>query len=121
MFDRGIASCLKYIEAVPWSESDEEKLKSWFARYKFDEAISQDVQARLFPQGPNHSEVLALQLIRSFANGVNSDARKEMQCRHKCSERQHAAHAVAQCIFVNRALVDDHVGVDQQARHAQTP
>nr|XP_010921714.1 LOW QUALITY PROTEIN: BTB/POZ domain-containing protein At2g13690-like [Elaeis guineensis] len=79
MFDRGIASCLKYIEAVPWSESDEEKLKSWFARYKFDEAISQDVQARLFSQGPNHSEVLALQLIRSVANGVNSDARKEMQ------------------------------------------
>ncbi|XP_038984246.1 BTB/POZ domain-containing protein At2g13690-like [Phoenix dactylifera] len=79
MFDRGITSCLKYIEAVPWSEKDEEKLKSLFARYTFDEAISQDVLARLFPRGPNQSEVLALQLIRSVANGTNSNARKEMQ------------------------------------------
>ncbi|XP_010911628.1 BTB/POZ domain-containing protein At2g13690 [Elaeis guineensis] len=79
MFNRGVASCLKYIEAIPWSESDEEKLKSLFARYPFDEAISEDVLARLLPQGPKHSEDLAVQLIQSITNGANSNARKEMQ------------------------------------------
>ncbi|CAN6209823.1 unnamed protein product, partial [Urochloa humidicola] len=41
MFNRGIKLCLTYIEAVPWSENEEEKLKSLFARFTFDEAISQ--------------------------------------------------------------------------------
>jgi hypothetical protein len=40
MFDRGIKSCLEYIEAVPWNENEEKKLKNLFARCTFDEAVS---------------------------------------------------------------------------------
>ncbi|KAK3411442.1 hypothetical protein EUGRSUZ_I00209 [Eucalyptus grandis] len=32
VFKRGISSCLKYLEAVPWTEEEEEKLRSLFTR-----------------------------------------------------------------------------------------
>ncbi|KAJ0973120.1 hypothetical protein J5N97_021079 [Dioscorea zingiberensis] len=79
MFDRGVTSCLKYLEAVPWSESEEEKLKSLFTRCVFDEEVSRDVLARLGEQGPNKSEDLAVRLIQSVASGTNSNARRELQ------------------------------------------
>ncbi|RZC52848.1 hypothetical protein C5167_021262 [Papaver somniferum] len=40
MFTRGVLSCLKYLEAVPWSEDEEEKLKSLFTRYTYDKKPS---------------------------------------------------------------------------------
>ncbi|KAK8921294.1 BTB/POZ domain-containing protein [Platanthera zijinensis] len=79
MFDRGTISCLKYLEAVPWSELEEEKLKSLFSRCSFDESVAEEVLARLHPEGSSGSSELALQLISSVANGTNSYARKELQ------------------------------------------
>ncbi|KAL6638963.1 hypothetical protein ACP70R_022693 [Stipagrostis hirtigluma subsp. patula] len=79
MFDRGIKSCLAYIEAVPWSENDEEKLKSLFARCTFDEVISQDILARLRPHSWNSSEDLTVQLVQAVTCSTNSGARKDMQ------------------------------------------
>lgn len=79
MFDRGVASCLNYIEAVPWSESDEEKIKNLFARCTFDEAVTRDILARLQLDGPSGSGDLAVQLIQSIAEGTNGSARKELQ------------------------------------------
>ncbi|XP_062190306.1 BTB/POZ domain-containing protein At2g13690-like [Phragmites australis] len=79
MFDRGIKLCLTYIEAVPWSENEEEKLKSLFARCTFDEVISQDILARLRPHSWNSSEDLTIQLIQSVTSSTNSGAKKDMQ------------------------------------------
>jgi len=79
MFDKGVVSCLNYIEAVPWSESEEEKLKNLFARCTFDESVTQDILARLQLEGPSGSEDLAAQLIQSIAGGTNGIARKELQ------------------------------------------
>lgn len=79
MFDRGMRSCLKYLEAVPWSEHEEEKLKSLFSRRPFDVSVTEEVLARLHPEGSSSSEELAVQLIRSVANGTNGNARKELQ------------------------------------------
>ncbi|KAG0486960.1 hypothetical protein HPP92_009055 [Vanilla planifolia] len=79
MFDRGTMSCLRYLEAVPWNEHEEEKLKGLFSRCSFDESVAEVVLARLRPQGSNSSEELAVQLIRSVANGTNVNARKELQ------------------------------------------
>ncbi|XP_042471231.1 BTB/POZ domain-containing protein At2g13690-like [Zingiber officinale] len=78
--DRSIRSCLQYIEAVPWNESEEEKLKSLLARCKFDEAITEDVLSRLGPKECDNSEDVAMHLIQSVTNGTNRKARKEMQC-----------------------------------------
>ncbi|KAM0940586.1 putative BTB/POZ domain-containing protein [Dioscorea sansibarensis] len=79
MFDRGVISCLKYLEAVPWSESEEEKLKILFTKCVFDEEVSKDVLARLGEQGQGKSEELAVRLIQSVASGMNCNARKELQ------------------------------------------
>ncbi|KAG6481777.1 hypothetical protein ZIOFF_058398 [Zingiber officinale] len=78
MFDRGIRFCLSYIEAVPWTEAEEEKLKRLFTRCKFDEAVRREVLSRLDPQDCNYSGDLALRLIQSVTNATNSSARKEM-------------------------------------------
>jgi hypothetical protein len=79
MFDRGIKSCLTYIEAVPWSENEEDKLKNLFARFTFDEAISQDIMVRLRPHSWKSSDDLTVQLIQSVTTSTNSGARKDMQ------------------------------------------
>lgn len=79
MFDRGTRSCLKYLEAVPWSEHEEEKLKTLFSRCTFDSSVTEEVLARLHPEDSSRSGELAVQLIRSVANGANINARKELQ------------------------------------------
>ncbi|KAJ1292775.1 hypothetical protein BS78_01G016400 [Paspalum vaginatum] len=79
MFDRGIESCLKYIEAVPWNENEEEKLKHVFARCTFDESVSKDVLERLQQQCRSSSKDLIVQLVESITSGTNNNARKEMQ------------------------------------------
>ncbi|ONK77414.1 uncharacterized protein A4U43_C02F6280 [Asparagus officinalis] len=79
LFDRGVESCLNYIEAVPWSESEEEKLKSLFARCTFDEVTTQDILSRLQLEGTRSSDDLAVHLIQSIAEGTNVNARKELQ------------------------------------------
>ncbi|KAE8776176.1 BTB/POZ domain-containing protein [Hordeum vulgare] len=79
MFDKGIRSCLEYIEAVPWTENEEEKLKHLFARCTFDEALSKDVLARLQTQPSSSSEDLTDQLIQSVTSSTNNSARKDMQ------------------------------------------
>lgn len=79
MFHRGVTACLKYLGAVPWNESEEEKLQSLFARCTVDEAVSKDILARLYPQEPTLSGDLALKLIQSISNGTNNNARKELQ------------------------------------------
>ena len=79
MFNRGIKSCLVYIEAVPWSENEEEKLKNLFARLTFDEEISQDILARLRPHNWKSSDDLTVQLIQSVTSSTNNGARKDMQ------------------------------------------
>ena len=79
MFERGIRSCLEYIEAVPWNENEEEKLKHLFARCTFDEALSKDVLARLQPREESSSEDLTVQLIQSVTSSTNNGARKDMQ------------------------------------------
>ncbi|RCV40028.1 hypothetical protein SETIT_9G018400v2 [Setaria italica] len=79
MFDRGIEACLNYIEAVPWNENEEEKLKRVFGRCTFDESVCKDVLARLQQQCRSSSEDLTVQLVESVTSGTNNGARKELQ------------------------------------------
>ncbi|KAL5993006.1 hypothetical protein ACLOJK_013926 [Asimina triloba] len=78
MFDRGVASCLYYLEAVPWCENEEDKLKSLFSRCTFDEAVSQVVLARLRMQD-SVSQPLAIYLIQSITRGSDANARRELK------------------------------------------
>ncbi|PIA47712.1 hypothetical protein AQUCO_01400362v1 [Aquilegia coerulea] len=80
MFTKGVLSCLKYIEAVPWSESEEDRLRSLFTRVTFDDATTRDVLARLsLPEQTNSQQHLALQLVHSVTTGTDSNSRSELK------------------------------------------
>ncbi|KAF7135644.1 hypothetical protein RHSIM_Rhsim08G0003000 [Rhododendron simsii] len=80
MFTRGVLSCLRYLEAVPWSEEEEDKLRSLFNRYNFDEATSGDILARLHSLDSVHSQqTLARQLVWSITTCTNANARNELK------------------------------------------
>uniref|UniRef100_A0ACD5XSU9 Uncharacterized protein n=1 Tax=Avena sativa TaxID=4498 RepID=A0ACD5XSU9_AVESA len=79
MFDRGVNDCLKYLEAVPWNEPEEEKIKSLLSRHSSNEAASQDLLSRLQPQNSTSSSELVFELIQSITKGTNNNARKELR------------------------------------------
>lgn len=79
MFDRGVNYCLKYLEAVPWNEPEEEKIKSLLSWHSSNEAASQDLLARLQPQNSTSSSELVFELIQSITKGTNNSARKELR------------------------------------------
>jgi hypothetical protein len=79
MFDRGVTNCLKYLEAVPWSEPEEERIKSLLSQYPCNKTVSQDLLARLQPQEPSSSAELVVELMDSITKGTNNNARKDLR------------------------------------------
>lgn len=80
MFNRCVLSCLKYLEAVSWSEEEEEKLRSLFTRFKFDDSTTKDILARLFSVDVVDSQSnLARQLVWSITNCSDANARNELK------------------------------------------
>ncbi|XVF61009.1 hypothetical protein PTKIN_Ptkin08bG0093700 [Pterospermum kingtungense] len=80
MFRRGFTSCLKYLEAVPWTEEEEEKLRNLFTRLKFDDATSTDILSRLCPQQSTDTQQnLAKHLISSITSCSDANARNELK------------------------------------------
>ncbi|KAL1326820.1 hypothetical protein HN51_036934 [Arachis hypogaea] len=82
MFNKGVLSCLKYLEAVPWTEEEEEKLRSLFTRFKFDDATARDILARLYLHDSTDSQFLpniARQLVWSISTCEDANARIELK------------------------------------------
>ncbi|KAF8411694.1 hypothetical protein HHK36_004252 [Tetracentron sinense] len=80
MFTRGVLSCLKYLEAVPWDENEEEKLKRLFTRFTFDDATTRDILARLYSlDSVDSQQHLAIQLVWLITNGTDLNARRELK------------------------------------------
>ncbi|XVE62002.1 hypothetical protein DITRI_Ditri06bG0083800 [Diplodiscus trichospermus] len=80
MFSRGVLSCLKYLEAVPWTEEEEEKLRSLFTRLKFDDATSRDILARLYSQQSTDAhQNLTRHLVSSITTCSEANARNELK------------------------------------------
>ncbi|GAB4855689.1 hypothetical protein Ancab_024331 [Ancistrocladus abbreviatus] len=79
-FRRGILSCLKYLEAVPWTEEEEEKLRRLFSKCKFDDATSREILARLdFQDSVSLQQNLPTRLIWSITACKNGKARNELK------------------------------------------
>ncbi|KAL6642354.1 hypothetical protein ACP70R_020535 [Stipagrostis hirtigluma subsp. patula] len=78
-FDRGVNNCLKYLEAVPWNEHEEEKIKSLLSQHPSYGAASRNLLARLQPQNSTSSAELVSELIDSITKGTNNNARKELR------------------------------------------
>ncbi|KAL9234936.1 hypothetical protein vseg_009748 [Gypsophila vaccaria] len=79
-FNRGVLSCIKYLEAVPWTEEEEEKLKKLFTKLKFDNATNSEIFSRLSLNDSNAPQQnLASQLVRSITACSNAKARNELK------------------------------------------
>ncbi|KAG8383818.1 hypothetical protein BUALT_Bualt04G0053400 [Buddleja alternifolia] len=79
-FDRGVSSCLKYLEAVPWSEEEEEKLRELFTKLNIDDATTADILDRLtIPTHAESQRSLAKQLICSITTCTDANARNELK------------------------------------------
>ncbi|CAI9753070.1 unnamed protein product [Fraxinus pennsylvanica] len=79
-FGRGVSSCLKYLEAVPWTEEEEEKLRILFSKIKLDDGTTTDILARLCSlDSVDSQQTLAKQLVWSITTCVNANARSELK------------------------------------------
>ncbi|CAI9097484.1 OLC1v1033917C1 [Oldenlandia corymbosa var. corymbosa] len=79
-FSRGVLSCLKFLEAFPWSEEEEEKLRILFTKFKFDDATSTDIMTRLYgPESKNCSQTLVKQLLWPITTCVDPNAGNELK------------------------------------------
>jgi len=79
MFDRGVNNSLKYLEAVPWNESEDDIIKKLLSQHSWYEAAFRNLLARLQPQRPTSSAELVVELVDSITKGTNNNARKELR------------------------------------------
>ncbi|CAD6268119.1 unnamed protein product [Miscanthus lutarioriparius] len=79
MFDRGVNNCLRYLDAVPWNESEEETIKKLMYQHSSYKAAFRDLLARLQPERPASSAELVVELADSITKGTNNNARKELR------------------------------------------
>ncbi|XP_051127344.1 BTB/POZ domain-containing protein At2g13690-like [Andrographis paniculata] len=79
-FDRGVSSCLKYLESMPWTEEEEQKLKESIAKLRLDYALTTGISDRLFARNSMDSQqTLTKHLISSITTCTDSYARSELK------------------------------------------
>ncbi|XP_022730257.1 BTB/POZ domain-containing protein At5g60050 [Durio zibethinus] len=80
MFDAGISSCLEYLEAVPWSEDEEEKVLSHLSQLELHGSIAEVLQR--VSSGPSTSaraDDIFLKLLSGVLQAKDDKARREMK------------------------------------------
>ncbi|KAL1224858.1 BTB/POZ domain-containing protein [Cardamine amara subsp. amara] len=79
-FSRAVLSCLKYLEAVPWTEDEEEKLRRLLAIYKFDAAATSEILARFnSTETENSQDSLSKKLVWSITSCSDVNPRNELK------------------------------------------
>ncbi|KAL6523088.1 hypothetical protein OROHE_016383 [Orobanche hederae] len=80
-FHRGISSCLEYLEAVPWTEEDDDKLRELFSKININYAKKKDILDRLFSLSNSivSQPMLTKQLIWSITACTDTNARNELK------------------------------------------
>lgn len=81
MFDEGIASCLEYLEAVPWSEDEEEKVKSQLSELQLHDSASDQVLLRVStePSTSARADEILSRLLTGVLQAKDDRARREMK------------------------------------------
>ena len=64
VFDAGMSSCLEYLEAVPWSEEEEEKVSSLLAQLHLDSIGAGEVLKTI-------SEEVLIKLLQLVLKGTD--------------------------------------------------
>ncbi|KAK7350885.1 hypothetical protein VNO77_09918 [Canavalia gladiata] len=129
MFTKGVLSCLQYLEAVPWTEEEEEKLRSLFTRFKFDEATTRDILGRLYLHDSVDSQPnIAQQLVKSITTCVDANARSELKslvkgllCKSSVYEKNHLDLSKDDLYSVCHSCVDSLVSLFEEASDTIAP
>ncbi|KAL4295599.1 hypothetical protein GQ457_12G029400 [Hibiscus cannabinus] len=81
MFDAGITSCLEYLEAVPWSEDEEEKVVSHLSQLELPGLTTPQVLQRVSsePSTSARSDGILLNLLSGVLQAKDDKARQEMK------------------------------------------
>lgn len=80
LFDSGVQACLEYLEAMPWTEEEEVRLRNLLSRIHLDRNIVQDVLGRLHLPEHTGPEKLLMHVVQSVTKGTDEKARREMKC-----------------------------------------
>uniref|UniRef100_A0A1J3IJW0 BTB/POZ domain-containing protein n=1 Tax=Noccaea caerulescens TaxID=107243 RepID=A0A1J3IJW0_NOCCA len=79
-FSRAVLSCLKYLEDVPWTEDEEEKLRRVLAIYNFDTASTSEILARFDSDETESSQdSLSKKLVWSITSCSDVNPRNELR------------------------------------------
>ncbi|KAG2266386.1 hypothetical protein Bca52824_073465 [Brassica carinata] len=77
---RAVLSYLKYLEAVPWTEDEEERLRRVLALYNLDDAAAEEILARFNSnETENTQENLSKQLVWSITSCSDTNPRNELK------------------------------------------
>jgi len=129
MFTKGVLCCLKYLEAVPWTEEEEEKLRSLFARFEFDDATTRDILGRLYLHDSVDSRPnVAQQLVWSISTSEDANARTEMKslvkgllCKSSVYEKNHLDLSKEDLFAVCDSCLSSLISLFEEASDATSP
>ncbi|KAK9727297.1 hypothetical protein RND81_05G272100 [Saponaria officinalis] len=81
MFEVGIISCLEYLEAIPWSEDEEEKVITCLSQLQLYEPVSEDVLQRVSTEQSTSAKAddIFLRMLNGVLQAKDDKARKEMK------------------------------------------
>ncbi|XWS28917.1 hypothetical protein CRYUN_Cryun25bG0113000 [Craigia yunnanensis] len=80
MFDAGISSCLEYLEAVPWSEDEEEKVLSHLSQLALHGSMTEVLQrVSSEPSTSARADDIFLKLLSGVLQAKDDKARREMK------------------------------------------
>ncbi|XAR60509.1 hypothetical protein NMG60_11033922 [Bertholletia excelsa] len=80
MFDAGITSCLQYLDAVPWSEEEEEKVIAHLNELQLQDSVSEVLQrVSTEPSISSRADDIFLKLLTGVLQAKDEKARREMK------------------------------------------
>lgn len=79
MFDAGVMSCLEYLEVVPWSEEEEEKVVSLLGELQLDGSMNVLQRLSAEPSIYSRSDDIFLRLLDGVIQSKDDKSRREMK------------------------------------------
>ncbi|KAK4370394.1 hypothetical protein RND71_009869 [Anisodus tanguticus] len=81
MFDDGVLACLEYLEAVPWSQQEEEKVVSHLSQLQLPDSAADNILQRLVPEPStsSRSDDILQRLLTGVLHAKDDQARREMK------------------------------------------
>ncbi|GMG98208.1 hypothetical protein Nepgr_000048 [Nepenthes gracilis] len=85
MFDAGILSCLEYLDSVPWSDEEEEKVISCLGQLQLHGLVSEEVLQRVSTEQSTSASTstrvdnIFLRMLSSVLQAKDEKARREMK------------------------------------------